>query len=162
MLGISELAVVSTIFADDFVRRTADAIRPRTHESKILELGQRALVRNIGASTKRRGRRRQIRQRVFRKRNFPVVEIRILWGPFLMDGREHLINKISHMDIPRHKSYSILQKSTEYSTYEDLYPANSSNSIFTSPLESIVKILALGTLTLRYERASVIRFPNPA
>lgn len=47
-------------------------------------------------------------------------------------------------------------------THEDLYPANSRSSILTSPLGSIVNTRALGTLTLRYDSASVIRFPKPA
>ena len=52
--------------------------------------------------------------------------------------------------------------SVRQNTYDDLYPATSSNSIFTTPVESIVKILALGISTLRYDKASVILFPNPA
>jgi len=103
----------------------------------------------------------------------PEVEVGEFGSPASMDGREHLVDEIVHVDVAEKKritreSVSELTETREGrererdATHEDLYPASSSSSVLTSPFESIVKILELGMLTDLYDMASVILFPNPA
>lgn len=103
----------------------------------------------------------------------PEVEVGEFGSPTSVDGREHLVDEIVHVDVAvkrkERRSASETFEETRRegepekdATHEDLYPASSSSSVLTSPFESMVKILELGMLTDRYDMASVILFPNPA